>query len=344
MPFGRAGKKLSKRWISMNALKRFLNNGDISRFRLWFQLGAFVLLMYGGLLALDISNSVPAFSCVFADSRAGACYLYPLQHQVNMPWSQFTGGRGIGLLSGLVTFFLLFILFNKAWCGFACPLGTVQDWITKLRARLKIRFSLYGDDTFQRLKAIKYVLLALLILLPLGIGNSFFGLPKLPRDLATSYCMICPGRTVLPLFTGDASQLAIDFSSKTMTVLTGLGMSITGLFLVGVFVKKRFFCFFCPMSALQYAFSKAGLLRLTKKGAKCTRCGNCSRACDVGIREIADDVTSTNIVQDDCMMCFKCVAVCPEERCLTVTFLGMPVYEATAEGFMKRAKRRDVNG
>lgn len=328
----------------MNALKRFLNNGDINRFRLWFQLGAFLLLIYGGFLAVDISNSLPAFSCVFVDSRAGACYLYPLQHQVNLSWSQFFSNRGIGLAVGFATFVLLFILFNKAWCGYVCPLGTVQDWITKLRASMRIRFSLYADETFRKLKAIKYVLLALLMLLPLGISNSFFGLPKLPRDLATSYCMICPGRTVLPLFTGDASQLSIDFSSKTMTMLTGLGMAITGVFIIGAFVKKRFFCLFCPMSALQYAFSKAGLLRLTKKGEKCTRCGNCSRACDVGIREIADDVTSKNIVQDDCMMCFKCVAVCPEEQCLTVTFLGLPVYEATADGFINRMKRRDGNG
>jgi len=328
----------------MNGLRRFLNNGDINRFRMWFQLAAFVLLIYGGYLALDISNSIPAFSCVFADSRAGACYLYPLQHQMNMPWGQFPGGRGIGFAVGLVTFILLFILFNKAWCGYACPLGTVQDWISKSRASLGIRFSLYTDATFRRLKGIKYALLALLVLLPLGISNSFFGAPRLPHDLATSYCMICPGRTVLPLFTGDASQLAIDFSSKTMTVLTGLGMAITGIFFAGSFVKKRFFCLFCPMSALQYAFSKAGLLRLTKNGAKCTRCGNCSRVCDVGIREIADDVTSRNIVQDDCMMCFKCVAVCPEERCLSVTFIGLPVYEATAEGFTHRVKRRDDHG
>lgn len=328
----------------MNALRRFLNNSDIGRFRLWFQLGAFGLLIYGGFLAMDISNSLPTFSCVFVDSRAGACYLYPLQHQVNLPWSQFSGGRGIGLAVGLGTFVLFFVLFNKAWCGYACPLGTVQDWITKLRARFGIRYSLYSNETFGRLKAIKYVLLALLILLPLGISNSFFGLPKLPRDLATSFCMICPGRTVLPLFTGDAGQLAIDFSSRTMMALTGLGMAITGVFFVGAFVKKRFFCLFCPMSALQYAFSKAGLLRLSKKGEKCTRCGNCSRACDVGVREIADDVTSRNIVQDDCMMCFKCVAACPESHCLAVTFLGMPVYEATAEGFIRRTKRREGNG
>ena len=325
-------------------IRRFLNNGDVNRFRTVFQIAAFALLIYGGLLAIDLGNTVPAFSCVFADTRAGACYLFPLQHQVNLTWKQYLGGRGIALLSGIVTFFLFFALFNKAWCGFACPLGAIQDWITKLRVKIGLQYASYREGTFGMLKSIKYVLLALLLLLPMGIANSLFGLPKLPHELGTAYCMICPGRTILPLFTGDTGVLAVDFSSRTMTVLTGLGMAITGVFLVGAFVKKRFFCLFCPMSALQYVFSKAALLRLRKNGSKCTRCGNCFRVCDVGIREIADDVTSTNIVKDDCMMCFKCVAACPEDKCLTVSFLGMPLYEATQEGFARRGEGRDRRG
>jgi ferredoxin len=141
------------------------------------------------------------------------------------------------------------------------------------------------------------------------------------------------------LFSADAGQLAVDFSSKTKMILTALGMTVTGLFFGGAFVKRRFFCLFCPMSALQYLFSKAGLLRMTKDGAKCTRCGNCQRVCDVGIREIAENTDSGNIVQDDCMMCFKCVAACPEEGCLKVGFLGAPVYMSTEHGFYHRAAR-----
>jgi len=217
----------------MHRIRRFLNNGDVSRLRLVVQVAALGLLLYGGAAHLDIGSSVPAFSCVFADTRGGSCYLYPLQHQVNMSWSQFLGGRGIGLATGIVTFFLLFALFNKAWCGFLCPLGTLQDWITKLRHRLGVRYAAYTEGTFVTLKGIKYALLVLLIVLPLGIANSLLGLPKLPHDLATPFCMICPGRTILPLLTGDVSQLAVDFGSRTMTVLTGLGMAVAGLFLVG---------------------------------------------------------------------------------------------------------------
>lgn len=327
----------------LEVISKALNNADIENFRFWFQVGAFAILVYGGWLAINIADDLPTFSCVYDEKRGGQCYLIGLQHQMATPWSAYLSGRGIGILVAFLTFFAWFILFNKAWCGYICPVGTIQDWINKLRVKLGIRYSEYSAPTFKGLNNIKYVLLALLILMPMSMGNSFFGLPKLSHEYAVPFCMICPGRTILPLFQGDFSQLAIDFSSQPKMILSALGMIVTGLFLIGAFFKKRFFCFFCPMSAFHYIMKKAGLLRLTKDGSKCTRCGNCYRACDVGIREIADDIVSKDIVKDDCMMCFKCVAVCPEEKCLKVSFLGVPLYEATEEGFYKRMEGKTDN-
>lgn len=322
----------------MNKLSRYINLADISRFRFYFQIAAFILLVYGGYFAINIGNQLPTFACVFEDGRGGSCYLMGFQHQMATPFNRMLTGRGIGIVVGLLTFVGFFILFNKAWCGFVCPLGTIQDWITKIRTKIGIRYSTYSEETFNKLKTIKYILLVLLILIPMGMGNSIAGLPKLNHDFGVPFCMICPGRTVLPLFTGGISQLAIDFSSKTKMIFTSLGLLITGLFFTGAFVKKRFICLFCPMSAFHFIFSKASLLRLTKNADKCTRCGNCYRACDVGIRAIADDLDHKNIVKDDCMMCLKCVEVCPEEQCLQVKFIGLPVFASTEEGFFKRMK------
>ncbi|MCP4339772.1 MAG: 4Fe-4S binding protein [Desulfobulbaceae bacterium] len=320
----------------MNKLKRAVNRGDISRFRFYIQIVSFALLIYGGYLAINIGDKLPTFACVFDDARGGSCYLMGFQHQMSTPFGRMFTGRGIGILVGLITFVGFFILLNKAWCGYICPLGTIQDWITKIRTKTGIRYSTYSAPTFNKLKVIKYALLVLLILIPMGIGNSIAGLPKLSHDFGVPFCMICPGRTVLPLFNGDISQLAIDFSSIPKMVFSSLGLLITGIFFTGAFVKKRFICLFCPMSALHYIFSRASLLRLTKNADKCTRCGNCYRACDVGIRAIADDLEHKNIVKDDCMMCLKCVEVCPEEKCLQVSFVGLPIFESTEEGFYKR--------
>jgi len=317
-------------------IKKYINNANVSRFRFWIQLISFFIFVYGGYFFIEIGSRLPIFSCPYVPGSPGGCYLLGVQHELNSTWSTIFSPRGISILKSLGIFLLFFIFLNKAWCGFVCPLGTLQDWITRLRKSLGFSFTRYDEMSFKRLKVIKYILLALLILIPLAINNSFFGLPKLSHSMHTPFCKICPARTILPLFNGDTSQIYVDFTDTTTIILTSLGLMVAAIFLVGSFVKKRFFCFFCPMSALQFLFSKIGLLRLVKDGDKCTRCGNCSRVCDVGITEIADDILSKNIIKDDCMMCLKCVEACPEEDALKVKVLNFDIFSATEEGFFKR--------
>ncbi|HUX29689.1 MAG TPA: 4Fe-4S binding protein [Thiobacillus sp.] len=319
----------------MKRLKDAVDRVDLNRFRFWLQLAMFALLVYGGYLAVDLGSRLPMFSCGFnEEGRAGICYLLPLQHQLSRPWPQLFGFAGMSVLTGFSVFFLWFIVLNKGWCGYVCPLGTIQDWITALRRRLGARYSRYTQGQFRQLSRIKYLLLALMILIPLGIGGGWFS-----RDMGTPFCLICPARMILPMFTGDFSQFTIDFSSKTALVMTALGMGITGLFLAGAFVKKRFFCFFCPMSALHYLISRPALLKLKKDGDKCTRCGDCYTVCDMEIKEIADDIKTRDIMMDDCILCLKCVAACPEPGALKVNFASVTFFESTEAGFIKRSQK-----
>ncbi len=316
-------------------IKRYIDNANVSRFRFWIQLISFFIFVYGGYLAIDIGRRLPIFSCPYVPGSPGGCYLMGLQHEFHTKFSNLLGQRGLDILKNLGIFLMFFLVLNKAWCGFICPLGTLQDWITRLRKSMGLSFSRYDEMNFKRLKVIKYILLALLILIPLGISNSFFGY-SLPGGMRSPFCSICPARIILPLFNGDTSQLDMTFASTSSMIMYALGLMVTAIFVVGSFVKKRFFCFFCPMSALHYLFSKISFLRLVKDGDKCTRCGNCSRVCDVGITEIADDIISKNIVKDDCIMCFKCVEACPEEDALKVKFFNLDIFSATEEGFYKR--------
>ncbi|MEA3373420.1 MAG: 4Fe-4S binding protein [Campylobacterota bacterium] len=317
-----------------------INRVDLRNFRFWLQLFFFILFVYGGYAAINLGESIPTFACGFNNEGQGAtCYFIPLQHQLARSPSSLFSMAGIAVLVGFLYFVLWFLVLNKGWCGYACPLGTIQDWISALRSKMGIPYSTYTWDQFRKLKKIKYILLVLMIFIPMGIGAGWFS-----HDMTTPFCMICPGRTIIPIFAGDFSQLTIDFSSITKMILTTLGMLITGLFLAGAFVKKRFFCFFCPMSALHFMLSKLAFLKLKKDGSKCTKCGDCYTVCDMQIKEIADDVESRNILQDDCIMCFKCVAACPEEGALQVDFLGQPIFEATVEGYIKRMEKGNKNG
>lgn len=314
-----------------NKIKRYINNVNLVRVRFWTQVITFILFVYGGYFAIELGSRLPIFACPYNSQSAGACYMIPLQHQLGMPTQILLGGAGIGFIIGFLTFLFWFIFLNKAWCGYACPIGTFQDWMTGLRKSIGMRYASYTRREFEKLSKIKYIFLAIVVLLPLFVGMGVLG-----SEWSAAYCKMCPARIISPMFSGDFSQWSIDFSTNTAMVLTSLGMIFAGLFFVGSFIKKRFFCFFCPMSAMHYIFSKISFLQLRKDGAKCTKCGDCYSVCDMQIKDIADDVKSTNILRDDCILCLKCVAACPEEDALHFDIFNIKAFSSTKEGFEKR--------
>lgn len=322
-----------------NKIKKYINGMNLIKVRFWIQLITFIFFVYGGYFAIQLGSKLPIFSCPYNEGSAGACYLIPLQHQLSMPAQILLGGAGMSVIVGLLTFLFWFMFLNKGWCGYVCPFGTLQDWITWLRKSIGIRYSTYSQQHFGKLSKIKYIFLAIVLLLPL-----FMGIGALGGEWSAAFCKICPARIISPMFSGDFSQWMIDFSSITAMVLTALGMMFTGIFFVGSFVKKRFFCFFCPMSGFHYIFSKVAFVQLKKDGSKCTRCGDCYSVCDMQIKDIADDVTSTNILRDDCILCLKCVAACPEEDALHFDIFNIKAFSSTKEGFEKRMGMDDFKG
>ncbi len=308
----------------------------IDRIRLIVQFFLFLFFVYGGLLSLSIGSAIPTMTCIYAKYRGGFCFLYPFQRYLSVPWGTLFTSSLIMFLIYMGTFCIWAFVFNKAWCGWACPLGFLQDVLTKIREALDIDVSRFRWITRYRFTSVKYILLVLLILIPMGIGNSFFGAPKLSSDLAVPFCQICPGKPLIPLFHGDFSAIKIDFSNVTKVVLTVLSMGIAGLFLAGSFLKRRFLCAYCPMAAMLSIFDKIGLVSLKKKGDKCTRCGNCLRACPMDIVEIAQEKEKVNLVTQDCILCMRCIEVCPENDALRATICGKTVFRSSALGFLKR--------
>ncbi|MCU7918863.1 MAG: 4Fe-4S binding protein [Candidatus Thiodiazotropha sp. (ex Epidulcina cf. delphinae)] len=309
---------------------------NVQRIRLIVQCIFFIILIYGGLLYIDLGNRLPTFSCAYVDDKGGGCFLVGFQHMLARPFAEFWGDAGVRLLKAVGIFSLWAIVLNKAWCGWVCPFGLIQDLLTKLRNLVSVDLSRFAWMTRKRYKSVKYILLALLILIPLGIGNALPGLSPLSRDWSAPFCQMCPARVLLPVFNGDLSEIYIDFSNGPGMLLTTLAILLTGLFFTAAFVKRRFLCAYCPMLALLSFFDKIGFTSLKKEGQRCTRCGNCSRACPMEIREIETEKRLTNLVTQDCILCLRCVEVCPEDETLKAEFLGLPLFGATEQGFRKR--------
>ncbi len=304
---------------------------NVQRLRLAVQIISFAVLIYGGLFAIDLGNRLPTFACSYVPDHGGGCFLVGFQHMLARPLPEFLGEEGLRVLKALGIASLWAIVLNKAWCGWICPFGLLQDLLTKVRVWLSIDVSRFSWITRRRYKSVKYIILALLILIPLGIGNGLIA-----RDWTAPYCQMCPARPLLPLFQGDTSQFTVNFLSLPTILLTSAAIVLVGLMFTTSFVKRRFLCSYCPMLAFLSLFDKIGLFSLKKDGSKCTRCGNCYRACPMEIREIEEEKSLKNLVTQDCILCLRCVEACPENQALEAQFAGFTFLKADAEAFLAR--------
>lgn len=313
---------------------------NLYRLRFLVQSISFAVLTYGGRFGLRLGQFLPCFACPYVGSCAGDCYLMALQGPhwgFQMPFTgiiSIWGMRALGMFAG---FFLLTVLFSKTWCGWICPFGTLQDWISLLRKKFAIRESQLSWGIRDKLKPIKYILLLFLIVVPILIANA-----GLHSDFRLPFCQICPAKPLMPVFKGNFSYFAVDTTNPITTVMTILSIILASGIFIGIIFKERFFCMFCPLLALMSLFDKIGFIQLKKKVDACTGCGNCQRICPVDIREVHLEKEKENVLTQDCMLCMKCVEACPQNDALSVKFFKKTIFSSSRKYISKyfREKRR----
>jgi len=305
----------------------------ISRLRSYVQFFSFFILIYGGYIGLKLGHFLPCFSCPYVSSCSGHCYLMAFQSPflgLELNIRHFMSIWGLRVLKMFFGFLVLTLILSKAWCGWICPFGTLQDWIIYLRKKLAIRESQFSWKFRDSLKPIKYILLILLIVLPLLIGNGF-----LHKDFTLPFCQICPAKPLMPLFEGNISNIAVDITNPITMIMTMTSVVLAASFFVGLFFKDRLFCIFCPTLALISLFQKIGLLQLKKNVNSCRGCGNCQRICPVDIRQVHLEREKENVLNQDCMLCLQCIESCPHDKTLAIKLLHKNLFSSSQKYFTK---------
>jgi len=320
---------------------------NLSLLRKGVQLTAFLFLVYGGTwvgfyTADKLSGSLPALSCAYDTQTADYCVLIPLQHQMDHRVGTLiaTGGSLVAvLLPTLVTlgtFLLLFVLLNKAFCGWLCPLGFFQEVVHLLGMKLGFRrHESLPSKLVDQLRPIKWLVLLLLIfVLPL-----LTGLGITDHALGSPYCSICPSRLLTSLATGDTTQFVLDRTNNGYLALSIVGTFLFGLMIAFSLQVRQPYCRVCPMLALHAVFRKIGLARLIKQATpRCEKCGLCANACPMDIREIHTEMEKRNIVHADCTLCGRCVEFCPDKDVLQLKYARIPLFKASPVYFKQRKK------
>ncbi len=324
-----------KFWINLSLMRKFS------------QLLAFVFLTYGSVwvgyyTAEKLSVALPALSCAYNFETADYCVLIPLQHQLDHRLGMVIANGGnllMGLLPSLITlgtFLLFFIVLNKAFCGWICPLGFFQEVLHMLGQKLGLRrHESLSAALVDKIRPFKWLMLgALVFVFPLLTGLGYTS-----HDLGDPFCKVCPSRLLSSLAGGDSAQLNVDTSSTSLLVLSLIADFLFGLMIALALLVRQPFCRICPMLALHAAFRKIGLLRLVKHAKpRCERCGICAKACPMDIREIHTDMESKDVTFADCTLCGRCVEFCPDKDVLQLKYAGVAFFSADPKYFKPRKK------
>ncbi|MCJ7559068.1 4Fe-4S binding protein [Candidatus Bathyarchaeota archaeon] len=243
------------------------------------------------------------------------------------------------------------IVLGRFYCGWLCPFGLYMDVLTLIRKAFKMRYRNLPDKLNKILHNFRYVLLLFFLILPfilslieppstLAFGTIMallFAGPFEPLRilLGPLIPLIVPWKGPLVIsglnFSYPYVQEVIYYSSEIFVSINAL--IFVALTVVGSFLVRRVWCLFCPTgSSIAIVnrfrgFKWAPVLHLNKDEEKCTKCGVCKRVCPVQVTEVYEQ-KGGKIMTSMCMLCLRCVEMCPYEGCLKVNMAGKTVFKS----------------
>lgn len=206
----------------------------------------------------------------------------------------------------MVIAFITAILFGPVFCGWVCPLGTVQEWFAGIGRRLFKRrgkkFGYYNNFIPARIDRIlrytRYLVLAWVLYMTAVTGKLVFS---------------------------DVDPYFALFNFWTSEVAVG-GLIVLGLTLAAsLFVERPWCKYACPYGALLGLSNLVRVFSIRRTPGTCRLDGACDITCPMNI-----NVSSKTIVRDhQCISCLECTseAHCPVAS--TVVFAAGPVAPQT---------------
>ncbi len=214
------------------------------------------------------------------------------------------------LATGFLLVLFLTLLFGRIYCSALCPLGILQDIITRLRPK-RPRFKYFKPWNWFRYSLLAIVTLSALLgwLFLLNVLDPYSLAGRIFSDFfrPVYYWLNNVGVKVLGLFN---SYYLHEVSFITMPWKS---IIITAIIFVSVIVLAwrfgRLFCnTLCPVGALLGLVSKFSIFKLVIDKNSCSACKRCVRDCKAS----CIDVNNKQIDFSRCVACYNCIGSCNE--------------------------------
>ena len=246
-------------------------------------------IFLAGTFLIGLRHILPGES-----SKGGAFDAFCPFGGIETLWAYITTGHTLKTTNPLNFAFLIAVVgvsfvSGRSFCGWMCPLGTLQDlfarwtqWLSGEKDRRrgiksKARFPIQVPPALDKwLRYVKYLVLAVIILAS-------------TRSIYPPLYDICPPRAIFG-FHWNTSLLA----------LVLIGFVLTSMLI------KRFSCkYLCPLGAALAIFNKISPIHISTDQHNCTSCGRCEAECPVDIAPIPENMRSL-----ECVQCLECIETC----------------------------------
>jgi polyferredoxin len=268
-----------------------------------------------------------------------------------LPWDPILSGLTFSIAYRLTIIFALIVVstlvFGRFFCGWLCPFVLYMELLTRLRKSLKIPHLNLSERINNGLDILRYVLIAAILILALVLG------PLHPHVWRFVIMIMGPFKSLIIVFLTPIEPLiesvgeALGFASWSTNFhdLRGTILYFNGTLLIsltwfvffaltaGSFMVRFLWCRFCPVGATlsilnRFApFKWLPVFHIEKVEEKCTKCGICKRVCPTQVTEVYEE-KGGNVTSSKCLLCFRCVEMCPYEGCLKINFAGKPIYKS----------------
>lgn len=288
------------------------------------------VLQWGVLIALFLllagivkSESVdPETYCPMGGLQAFTTYLVRGSLPCSMSSVQIM--MGLVMAAGIM-------LFSKLFCGYLCPVGTVEDLLKKLRTGLCIKSVRVSSHSIvdKALRIIKYVLLFWIFystataselfcknLDPYyAVATGFKGEITLWMSITTLVLVLAGGLVVDNFWCRYICPLGAAANTFKFwlwcVALGGFWYLLHTLEMeVPWWVFLALFCIMGYILEVVYSRPKLQLIYMQRDFMRCNKCGACERQCPYHI-EISE--MTGRISHVDCTLCGDCAAVCQRD-------------------------------
>ncbi len=194
--------------------------------------------------------------------------------------------------------FALAILLGPVFCGWICPFGTFQEWVSSLGKKIfKKRF-----NTFIPYKVDKYLRFTRYILLVLV-------LVKTAQSAQLMFANIDPYYALFNIWSDEVAITAYIILAITI--------------ILSLFVERPFCKYACPYGALLGITNTFKIFKIRRNKSTCIDCKLCDKKCPMNIPLSNVEVSRNH----QCISCLECTSEysCPKSGTLNMSFKNVVI-------------------